>query len=257
MIKKQLGLLAGSVMVAATSNAAITLGSDTLAVFNTAGAGSYYQLVTGSTAAGLVAGTGFSVDISTAASSLGGTIDSFALFALDATGAGTFNYDEAIYVSAGGGLVFAGGSATSTTNGNAQNAIVNIQSFLNNANLGYNGEGTTGDADGNGFAAQYLVSNANGSIVFNEQTLTHSTNAQLLPGTISLSGSTLTYSGLGRPHRRPHQSHSLLREASLLQARPLPSQLNLAQTKPIAAYFLTIFLLTKTIASLMNSVQHP
>ena len=49
MIKKQLGLLAGSVMVASSANAAITLDGNTLAVFNTAGAGSYYQLVAGST----------------------------------------------------------------------------------------------------------------------------------------------------------------------------------------------------------------
>ena len=49
MIKKQLGLLAGSVMMAATSSAAITLDGNTLAVFNTEGAGSYYQLVAGST----------------------------------------------------------------------------------------------------------------------------------------------------------------------------------------------------------------
>ena len=58
MIKKQLGLLAGSVMVAATSNAAITLDGNTLAVFNTVGAGSYYQLVAGSTGDLLASGTG-------------------------------------------------------------------------------------------------------------------------------------------------------------------------------------------------------
>ena len=49
MIKKQLGLLAGSVMMAASSDAAINLDENTLVVFNTAGAGSYYQLVPGST----------------------------------------------------------------------------------------------------------------------------------------------------------------------------------------------------------------
>ncbi|MDA8790168.1 thrombospondin type 3 repeat-containing protein [Pseudomonadales bacterium] len=208
MIKKQLGLLAGSVMMAASSDAAINLDGNTLVVFNTAGAGSYYQLVPSSTGDSLVAGTGFAVDVTAATAALGGPIDNFAVLALASTRCSPatypcYNYTEFLYVSEGGGLVYSGGSATSTTNGNAQNAIVNIQSFLNNANLGYNGEGTTGDADGNGFAAQYLVSNANGSIVFNEQTLTHSTNAQLLPGTISLSGSTLTYSGLGPPPPSP------------------------------------------------------
>ena len=42
MIKKQLGLLAGSVMVASSANAAIGLDTtNAVAVFNTAGAGSY------------------------------------------------------------------------------------------------------------------------------------------------------------------------------------------------------------------------
>ena len=63
MIKKQLGLLAGSVMMAAGSDAAITLGGDTLVVFNTAGAGSYYQLVGGSTGDSLVEGESFDVDV--------------------------------------------------------------------------------------------------------------------------------------------------------------------------------------------------
>jgi hypothetical protein len=168
MIKKQLGLLAGSVMVAATSNAAITLGSDTLAVFNTAGAGSYYQLVTGSTASSLVAGTGFSIDIATATAALGGTVDQFALFALDATGAGTFNYDEAIYVSAGGGLVFAGSSAVDTTNLAANNTINSIQGFLANADLGLNGEGSFGDFDSDANVAGFLNSGLS-SLIFNEQ----------------------------------------------------------------------------------------
>ncbi|MDB4453187.1 hypothetical protein N9145_03290 [bacterium] len=39
MIKKQLGLLAGSVMVASSANAAITLYGNAVAVFNTSGAG--------------------------------------------------------------------------------------------------------------------------------------------------------------------------------------------------------------------------
>ena len=179
MIKKQLGLLAGSVMVAATSNAAITLDGNSLAVFNTAGAGSYYQLVSGSTASDLVAGTGFSVDISAASTALGGTIDSFALFALDATGAGTYNYDEGLYVSAGGGLVYAGSSAVSTTNAAANNTIADIQNFLGNANLGLNGEGSFGDFDAAALVAGFLNGGL-ASVVLNAQTTGGSTAASVI-----------------------------------------------------------------------------
>ena len=198
MIKKQLGLLAGSVMVAATSNAAITLDGNTLAVFNTVGAGSYYQLVAGSTGDLLASGTGYSVDISAAASALGGTIDSFALFAINSseltTTAGTapgYNYTEFLYVSEGGGLVYAGDTATSTTNLAAGNAISTINAILSNANLGFNGEGTLGDFDyfaqvafylNSGSSAYINGSNAYGtSVIFNEQTTTSdATNAQVI-----------------------------------------------------------------------------
>ncbi|MDB4090527.1 hypothetical protein N9Z31_03565 [Pseudomonadales bacterium] len=200
MIKKQLGLLAGSVMVAATSNAAITLDGNSLAVFSTAGAGSYYQLIGGSTGDLLASGTGYSVDISAAASALGGTIDSFALFAINSseltTTAGTapgYNYTEFLYVSEGGGLVYAGDTATSTTNLAAGNAISTINAILSNANLGFNGEGTLGDFDYFAQVAFYLNSGSsayiNGSnmnlygtsVIFNEQTTTSAaTNAQLI-----------------------------------------------------------------------------
>ena len=83
MIKKQLGLLAGSVLVASSANAAVSLGGDAVAVFNTAGAGSYYQILTGVDGDTLEAGAGFSVDVSAATAALGGSIDSFALFAIN------------------------------------------------------------------------------------------------------------------------------------------------------------------------------
>ena len=187
MIKKQLGLLAGSVMVAATSNAAITLDGNSLAVFSTAGAGSYYQLVAGSTGDLLASGTGFSVDISTAATALGGTIDSFALFAINSseltTTAGTapgYNYTEFQYVSEGGGLVYAGDTATSTTNAAAGTAINQVNAILSNASLGFNGEGTLGDFDSFAQVAFYLNSGVT-SVIFNEQTTTSdATNASVI-----------------------------------------------------------------------------
>jgi hypothetical protein len=197
MIKKQLGLLAGSVMLASSANAAITLDGNTLAVFNTAGAGSYYQLVAGSTGDTLAARQPFSVDISAAAAALGGSIDSLAVFALASTQCSSaiypcYNYTEFLYVSEGGGLVYAGDTATSTTNLAAVNEIFGINAFLAYANLGFNGEGTLGDFDSNAQVAGYLNSGSsvdiNGSnmsahgasVIFNQQTLTGATNAQLI-----------------------------------------------------------------------------
>ena len=184
MIKKQLGLLAGSVLVASSANAAITLDGNTVAVFNTAGAGSFYQLVPGSTGDSLEAGSGFSIDVSAATAALGGTIDSFALFAINSNefSAASFpgyNYTEFQYVSEGGGLVFAGGTAVSTTNLVAGNDINAIALALANADLGLNGEGSTGDFDAIAFNTGFLNTGVS-SVIFNQQTLTGATNAQVL-----------------------------------------------------------------------------
>jgi len=186
MIKKQLGLLAGSVMLASSANAAITLDGNTLAVFNTAGAGSYYQLVAGSTGDTLAARQPFSVDISAAAAALGGSIDSLAVFALASTQCSSaiypcYNYTEFLYVSEGGGLVYAGDTATSTTNLVAVNEIFGINAFLAYANLGFNGEGSLGDFDSIAYVAKYLNS-GQFSIIFNQQTLTGATYAQVISG---------------------------------------------------------------------------
>ena len=207
MIKKQLGLLAGSVMVASSANAVIGLDTtNAVAVFNTAGAGSYYQLVPGTTGDSLEAGFGFSVDVSAATAALGGTIDSFAVFAINSRECGNpycYNYDEGLYVDTNGGLVFAGASAVSTTNLAALNTIQSVQSVLGNASLGLNSDGSFGDFDADSRVAGFLNYGAT-SLIFNAQTeVGQGTNAQALPGTISLSGSTLTYSGLGPPPPSP------------------------------------------------------
>ena len=178
MIKKQLGLLAGSVMLASTASAAITLGGDTIAVFNTAGAGSYYQLVSGSDGDSLAGGAGFSIDISAAQAALGGTIDSFTILAV-AGGTDVYNYSEFLYASDGGGLVFAADTATSTTNSAANNKIFNIEGFLANADVGLNGEGSLGDFDGNANVADLLASGVS-SVVLNTQTLGGLTDAVIL-----------------------------------------------------------------------------
>jgi hypothetical protein len=171
MIKKKLGLLAGSVMVATSANAAIDLGTEgALAIFNTAGAGTFIQAL-GVSGTDLSTGTAFSIDVAAASAALGGTIDSFAVLGLaDATctGLGCYNYSETLYVSGGGGLVYTAGAAASTTNLAAFNAVNAIQSYLDVASFGLNNEGTAGDADGNGFANTYLTSGT-ASLGFNVQ----------------------------------------------------------------------------------------
>jgi len=171
MIKKKLGLLAGSVMVATSANAAIDLGTEgALAIFNTAGAGSYIQAL-GVSGNDLSTGSAFTIDVTAASAALGGTIESFAVLGLaDATcsGLACYNYSEFIYVSGGGGLVYTGGDQAASTNLAAFNAVGNIQAFLDNANFGANGEGSLGDADANGFSNSYLVSGTSG-LGFNQQ----------------------------------------------------------------------------------------
>ena len=184
MIKKQLGLLAGSVILASSANAAITLDGNSLAVFNTAGAGTYLQLIPGSTGDSLEAGIGFEVDVSAATAALGGSIESFALFALNSNEFSApsypgFNYSEGLYVEEGGGLVYAGTSAVSTTNLEAQNTINAVKQFLSNASLGLNGEGGLADFDADSTVAGFLQFAASG-VIFNQQTLGGATNAQTL-----------------------------------------------------------------------------
>ncbi len=155
MIKKQLGLLAGSVLVASSANAAVSLGGDAVAVFNTAGAGSYYQLVPGATGDSLIAGIEFSMDISAATAALGGSIDSFALLAYGPNdcngtidGNECYNYTEFQYIETYNGLIYTGDTAMATTNAAANYETLNIDGYLSNAVMGLNGEGSLGDADG-------------------------------------------------------------------------------------------------------------
>lgn len=194
-MKKQLGILAGS-MIAATGANALVVGGDVLAVFNTAGAGSFYQVV--DTSASLVSGDGFSVDVSAAAAALGGSIDTFALIGLvegDGTGAfvngagETFNYDEGVYVENNGGLLTAGSvaDAAATDNTNAGNRIFAIEAFLATANLGLNGEGSAGDFDSNANVASLLTSGATTVVLNAQQEVGEST----APVTIALTGQDL------------------------------------------------------------------
>ena len=170
MIKKQLGLLAGSLMVAASSSAEIPLDSNVLFVFNTAGAGTYYQKY-GSPAQSLA--DGFYIDLSAASAALGGSIDSFAILALKAGACSPtasnpypcYNYYEGLYVELGGGLVYTTGSLQATTNLSAQNAIASVQDFLTGAELGLNVEGSAGDFDASAYVGGYLISSWPGNFL--------------------------------------------------------------------------------------------
>lgn len=213
MIKKRLSTLAGTIFIATSSDAAILwssgfnqLGaSDTLAVFNTTGAGSYYQFVSGSNGDSLASGNGFfSIDVSAASAALGG-IESFALLAVKSEVAppcpvgvhwtpGCYNYSEYIYVSQGGGLVFAGNPITPTSNALAKIQIYQIQNFLNNANIGLNSEGSLGDFDRNASVSS-LLNFANTGLAINAQQggFANETNLQLLPGQVFIAGDTFNY----------------------------------------------------------------
>jgi len=195
MIKKQLGLLAGSVMLASTASAAITLGSDTIVVFNNGTGGTYIELAPGSTGDTLAGGAGFSIDLTSAVAAIG-SVEGFAVFGLntaETTGLASYNYDEFLYVAAGGGLVYAGSATAGSTNLAAANAIVDIQSYFDVANLGFNADGTAGDADGNGFANSYLQTGTS-SIIFDEQQApTGGINSQL----VEFGGTALTAAVVG------------------------------------------------------------
>lgn len=211
-MKKQLSVLAGSVLLASGANA-LTVGGDVLAVFNTAGSGSFYQF-TGVTAADLASGTGFSIDVSAAQTALGGTIESYALIGLldgDGTGAfvngagQTFNYDEGVYVENNGGLITAGSvaDAAATDNTNAGNRIFAIEAFLTNAVLGANGEGSLGDFDSNANVASLLTSGVNAVVLNAQQEVGFSTAPSVIEITsptgaiagLSLTGTTFAATG--------------------------------------------------------------
>ena len=165
-MKKQLSILAGSLVLASGANAALDLNGNALAVFSSAGQGAFFVDL-GVTGDDLAAGTGFSVDISAATAALGGSIDSYAILAV-ASGANTYNYTEFLYVDVGGGLVTAGAlGGTNLANINQTNEISN---FLANANLGANGEGSLGDFDGFAVVNGLLTSGLS-SLVLNAQTL--------------------------------------------------------------------------------------
>ncbi|MDB4453188.1 VPLPA-CTERM sorting domain-containing protein [bacterium] len=151
------------------------------------------------------------MDISAATAALGGSIDSFALFALgpndcNSTSGGCYNYTEFTYIDSYGGLIYTGDTAMATTNSAADNEVYTINSYLSNAFMGLNGEGSLGDADGYSFFSKYL-STSQTNLVFNQQVggdgyfhlTVDSTNAQLLTGSIFIEGDSLQFNQVPIP----------------------------------------------------------
>lgn len=145
-MKKQLSILAGSVLLASSAQALMT--SNAVAVLTNTGGGTFI-IDTGVSADALAAGTGFTLDVSSAVASLG-SIDSYGVFGLlTPTATGLYNYDSGSYVDVGAGVVYASGDGGPLTL--SQNDVVGatsgVSTYLTNASFGFNADGTPGDAD--------------------------------------------------------------------------------------------------------------
>lgn len=183
IMKRKFGTLAGSILIVANANA-LVLGDSVIAVFNTMGNGSYYQVL-GSTS-DLLAGIGFQQDVSAAQAVLGGTIEEFALIALAPDDGsifspfpghlGTYNYDEMIYVDNNGGLITTSNvdAANASSNTDAIQFIEQLTAFLQNASLGYNPDGSLGDFDSN-FNVANLLTTSPSTVALNAQQATGTT----------------------------------------------------------------------------------
>lgn len=154
MIKKQLGVLAGSVFLASSVSAAIVVGdgdtggsSAVLVLGNATGS---YVIDTGLTADQLALGQGFSVDITAAQAALGGTVDVFALFGQVSGAGNAYSYTSFTYASDGLGIVYAQSSAGSlVTDAQMDGAITNLNAYLVNVlGGGFFADGTPGDLVG-------------------------------------------------------------------------------------------------------------
>jgi len=148
MIKKQLSILAGSVLLASGANAAITnsvgdAGSSVLAVL--VGTNGSYVFDAGITADQLSSGIGFSID--TSAATTIGTIVDFAVFGITSGTEGNGGVNG--YSDAGFGVVSAGASngAISDEFG-VFSAVSQVRDYFNAVGTGgVQADGTAGDLD--------------------------------------------------------------------------------------------------------------
>ena len=182
-MKKQLSILAGSVLLASSANAAITpanidtsfggvsTGSSAILVL-LSGAGSYV-FDTGISADDLSSGTGFSLDVSSALGDLG-SIDHYAVIGIT-SGVTSFDYDPGVYdyVDAGLGVVYAGSAAgTVTPNGSNLNTYLNnLANYITTVQAGgFFANGLAGDFDEepNVLGTQIIASGLTGSVFWQQ-----------------------------------------------------------------------------------------
>lgn len=146
-MKKQLSILAGSVLLASSANAALT-DTDSAAVLVLVGANGSFAYDTGLTSGQLAGGQGFSLDVSAGLGSVG-ALSGYALFGTlacdDPACAGTNGYADA-----GLGFVAASNAGVSIGSGDVSStlqAIDNYINFLAGGGFGAQANGTFGDAD--------------------------------------------------------------------------------------------------------------
>ena len=164
MIKKQLSILAGSVLLASGANAAITnsvgdAGSSVLAVL--VGTNGSYVFDAGISAEDLASGTGFSLDVSSAAGI--GTINSFAVFGIT----GATNPDGAVnaYADIGYGVVSAGASNTSQDATGVANGAQQVRTYIAAVGAGgFQADGSGGDLDSATASSFWSLLQASGSV---------------------------------------------------------------------------------------------
>lgn len=141
-MKKKISLLCASIITASNTNAlVINPGDNVLLVFYTSGVGNYI-IDTGVSADQIIDGAGFSINISPAASALGGVAESFALVGLTSQTAPEFyNYSEFVYVYPGAGLLYTNTytyPATIQSDTDLQDEILALQNQFSALNLGFN-----------------------------------------------------------------------------------------------------------------------
>ena len=159
-MKKQLSILAGSVLLASSAQAAITAGdaaTDSSAILVLTGSLGSFVVDTGISAGDLATGTGFSVSIAGADAAVGG-ITGYALFGALAADGGTAALG---YADAGFGYVAAGG-ANPLLAGDLQGLNDQINTYIGNTSAGgFFAAGTLQNLPNNTWAAaNTLVQNA-------------------------------------------------------------------------------------------------
>lgn len=144
MIQKRIPMLFASILATTTTQAAFvpgdtSIGTDSSVVLsfydNTSIiSGGAYHYDAGISTADLIAGVGFSINISAATAALGGTPTGFSLFGTRTSGAASYSYALFDYVDPNLGIIYAGSAPIGLPSGNdvltQSNTLNNGISFL-------------------------------------------------------------------------------------------------------------------------------